>query len=126
VVWHRYYVSGLGEIALGSGTITTSVNFSFLAEHDPVFVQLAAAAERSFISDPNTTLIKLRQLGEAIAQDLAARCNIRFDERTNASQSFNPKYFGKSLSRRINCWMARAESGINFGGEFGGGVVRKD
>ncbi|UUA71795.1 type I restriction-modification system endonuclease [Cellvibrio sp. QJXJ] len=59
-----------------------STNFDFLQEHDPVFVQLAAAAERSFISDPNTTLIKLRQLGEAIAQDLAARCNIRFDERT--------------------------------------------
>lgn len=59
-----------------------STNFGFLAEHDPVFVQLATAAERSFISDPNTTLIKLRQLGEAIAQDLAARCNIRFDERT--------------------------------------------
>lgn len=60
-----------------------SDNFDFLQEHDPVFVQLAAAAERSFISDPNTTLIKLRQLGEAIAQDLAARCNIRFDERTS-------------------------------------------
>lgn len=59
-----------------------STNFDFLHEHDPVFVQLAAVAERSFISDPNTTLIKLRQLGEAIAQDLAARCNIRFDERT--------------------------------------------
>lgn len=59
-----------------------TTNFDFLQEHDPVFVQLAAAAERSFISDPNTTLIKLRQLGEAIAQDLAVRCNIRFDDRT--------------------------------------------
>ena len=65
-----------------SGSTITSINFGFLAEHDPIFHQLAAAAERSFISDPNTTLIKLRQLGEAIAQDLAARCNIRFDERT--------------------------------------------
>jgi type I restriction enzyme R subunit len=59
-----------------------TTNFDFLQEHDPVLVQLAAAAERSFISDPNTTLIKLRQLGEAIAQDLAVRCNIRFDDRT--------------------------------------------
>jgi len=59
-----------------------SANFGFLAEHDAVFVQLAAAAERAFISDPNTTLIKLRQLGEALAQDLAARCNIHFDVRT--------------------------------------------
>lgn len=60
-----------------------STNFGFLAEHDAIFVQLAAAAERAFVSDPNTTLIKLRQLGEAIAQDLALRCNIRFDERTS-------------------------------------------
>ena len=59
-----------------------TTNFDYLKEHDPIFHQLAAAAERSFISDPNTTLIKLRQLGEAIAQDLAARCGIKFDERT--------------------------------------------
>lgn len=57
-----------------------SANFDFLQEHDPVFVQLATA--HSFISDPNITIIKLRQLGEAIAQYLAVRCNIRFDERT--------------------------------------------
>lgn len=60
----------------------TESNFDFLKEHDPVFVHLASAAENSFISDPNTTLIKLRQLGEAIAQDLASRCGISFDERT--------------------------------------------
>lgn len=60
-----------------------TTNFDYLKEHDPIFHQLAAAAERSFISDPNTTLIKLRQLGEAIAQDLASRCGIKFDERTS-------------------------------------------
>ena len=57
-------------------------NFDFLAEHSPVFLQLAAAAERAFASDPNTTLIKLRQLGEALAQDLAARAGIAFDDTT--------------------------------------------
>ncbi len=36
-------------------------NFNFLSEHDPIFLQLASAAERAFSSDPNTTLIKLRQ-----------------------------------------------------------------
>lgn len=44
-------------------------NFSFLSEHYSLFVQLA---ERTFASDPNTTLIKLRQFGEALAQHLAA------------------------------------------------------
>lgn len=60
-----------------------SSNFDFLKEHDPVFIQLACAAEQSFSADPNTTLIKLRQLGEAFAQDMAARCGIEFDEKTS-------------------------------------------
>lgn len=55
-------------------------NFDFLKEHDPLFFQLASAAENAFASDPNTTLIKLRQLGEALAQDLAARCGVEFDD----------------------------------------------
>lgn len=58
-------------------------NFHFLAEHDPLFVELADSAERAFASDPNTTLIKLRQLGEALAQHLAARAGIDFDEQTS-------------------------------------------
>ncbi|WP_340677734.1 type I restriction-modification system endonuclease, partial [Paraglaciecola sp.] len=64
-------------------TKTTSVNFGFLAEHDPLFVQLASAAENAFFSDPNTTLIKLRQLGEAIAQHIATTINVEFDEQTS-------------------------------------------
>lgn len=59
-----------------------SNNFAFLKEHDPVFLQLASSAERSFASDPNTTLIKLRQLGEALAQDLAVRAGLDFDATT--------------------------------------------
>lgn len=62
-----------------------SSNFAFLKEHDPVFLQLASAAERVFASDPNTTLIKLRQLGEALAQDLAVRASIEFDATTSQS-----------------------------------------
>jgi type I restriction enzyme R subunit len=58
-------------------------NFAFLIEHDPVFLQLACTAEQIFASDPNTTLIKLRQLGEALAQDLATRANITFDATTS-------------------------------------------
>lgn len=57
-------------------------NFWFLKEHDPIFFQLAVTAERAFASDPNTTLIKLRQLGEALIQDMAARCGIQFDDQT--------------------------------------------
>jgi len=62
-----------------------STNFTFLAEHDPLFVELATAAEKSFSSDPNTTLIKLRQLGEALAQHIAARIGIAVEEQTSQS-----------------------------------------
>ena len=61
----------------------TSDNFGFLAEHDPLLVQIAAAAERAFASDPNTTLIKLRQLGEALAQNIAARIGLPADSQTS-------------------------------------------
>lgn len=57
-------------------------NFSFLQNHDPIFYQLAHNAEVVFATDPNTTLIKLRQFGEAIAQEIAAGAGISFDEQT--------------------------------------------
>ncbi|WP_367104220.1 type I restriction-modification system endonuclease [uncultured Psychrobacter sp.] len=55
-------------------------NFYFMEEHDPIFLELACNAERVFKSDPNTTLIKIRQLGEALAKDLARRNNVIFDK----------------------------------------------
>lgn len=57
-------------------------NLSFLKEHEDVFFELAYGAERSFSSEPNTTLVKLRQLAEAFTQDIAARCCLTFDEQT--------------------------------------------
>lgn len=64
-------------------------NFSFLKEHSPLFAQLGRTAEQVFSSDPNTTLIKLRQLAEALAQDLAVRFGIAFSiETTQADLLF--------------------------------------
>ncbi len=53
-------------------------NFEFLKAHGDWFYNLAASAERNFASDPNTTLIKMRQLGEAVAQSIAARVGVNF------------------------------------------------
>lgn len=50
-----------------------SSNFAFLATQDERFARLGALAERYFADDPPATLIKLRQLGEFIAKDVAAR-----------------------------------------------------
>ena len=71
-----------GEQFKGWNMVQSS-NFAFLNEHDPVFHQLASMAEQVFASDPNTTLIKLRQLGEALAQDLASRAGIDLEASTN-------------------------------------------
>ncbi|GAB3373256.1 type I restriction-modification system endonuclease [Spongiibacter taiwanensis] len=58
-------------------------NFWFLEEHQSILLQLTTSAENAFYSDPNTTLIKLRQFGEALAQDLAMRAGIEFDNTTS-------------------------------------------
>ena len=54
----------------------TSVNFSFLADHDPLLESVAAQAERYALSDANASLIKLRMLGEMLAQQAAAYAGI--------------------------------------------------
>lgn len=64
-------------------------NFDFMQEHNPIFLELAINAERVFKSDPNTTLIKMRQLGEALAQDLATKNNIPFDREVSQVQLIN-------------------------------------
>ena len=85
---------------MAGSTQPTPSNFSFLEEHDPLFLHLAKSAESAFSSDPNTTLIKLRQLGEALAQHIAAHYGIESDEplsqndllyRLNRELNFDPK-----------------------------------
>lgn len=51
-------------------------NFSFLKAHDPQLVRLGLLAERYFADDPNTCLLKLRQLAEMLAQVTASRVGI--------------------------------------------------
>jgi len=53
-----------------------SANFGFLLGHDPLLDHLGALAERYFADDPSTCLMKLRQLGEALAQRTAAHAGL--------------------------------------------------
>jgi len=48
-------------------------NFSFLKVHDEQLVRFGMLAERYFPDDPNTSLLKLRQFGEVLAQLVARR-----------------------------------------------------
>lgn len=57
-------------------TPRTSSNFAFLAAHDALLDHLAALAERYFVDDPATCLVKLRQFGEVLAQRTAAKAGM--------------------------------------------------
>ncbi|WP_424891162.1 DEAD/DEAH box helicase family protein [Streptomyces sp. XH2] len=56
----------------------TSRNFGFLYEHLPLLVAYGAAAEANVFADPNTSLLKSRQFGEALASDLVRRGRVPF------------------------------------------------
>tara|TARA_R110002167_G_scaffold159918_2_gene355645 strand:+ start:95 stop:3505 length:3411 start_codon:yes stop_codon:yes gene_type:complete len=51
-------------------------NFDFLKHHDELLVRLAQTAEACFVPDPNTTLVKMRQLGEELARTIASRVGV--------------------------------------------------
>jgi type I restriction enzyme, R subunit len=51
-------------------------NFAFLRPHDEQLVRLGRLAERYFPEDPNTCLLKLRQLAELLAQLTATRVGV--------------------------------------------------
>jgi type I restriction enzyme R subunit len=53
--------------------VPSKTNFGFLKPHDEQLVRLGRLAERYFPEDPNTCLLKLRQLSELLAQLTASR-----------------------------------------------------
>jgi len=57
-------------------TKSSSANFGFLEKHNAQLVRLGGLAERYFADDPGTCLIKLRQFGELLAQQIAARAGV--------------------------------------------------
>ena len=53
-----------------------SLNFAHLRPYDEQLFRLGSLAERYFPDDPNTALLKLRQLGEWLAQQVASRFGV--------------------------------------------------
>lgn len=51
-------------------------NFNHLKAHDEQLVRLGLLAERYFPEDPNTCLLKLRQLAELLAQLIASKVGL--------------------------------------------------
>lgn len=51
-------------------------NFAHLNVHGDQLLKLGLLAERYFQDDPNTSLLKLRQLAELLAQETAANLGL--------------------------------------------------
>jgi type I restriction enzyme R subunit len=81
--------------------LTQITNFEFLRDHDFLLLQLATTAESAFVADPNTTLLKLRQLGEALAQDIASRVGIEVEARATQLDLLRKIQNEVSLAREV-------------------------
>lgn len=77
-------------------------NFSFLELPEPQAYRLAILAERYFVDDPNTSLIKLRQLSELIAQLSASRFGMVVSPADNLSDVLRRLKFECNLPRDVN------------------------
>ena len=69
-----------------SGAEGLTTNFACLAEHDGQLLRIGMLAERYFAEDPNTCLLKLRQLAELLAQITATYAGIYEDPDENQYQ----------------------------------------
>ena len=78
-----------------------SANFSFLAVHDAQLVRLGALAERYFKYDPNTSLLKLRQYGETLAQLVAAKVGLFRDAQEPQSDLLRRLAFDRVIPREV-------------------------
>lgn len=56
-------------------------NFTQLKKHDEQLLRLGLLAERYFPDDPNTSLLKLRQFAELLAQHVAANVGVPLEEK---------------------------------------------
>jgi type I restriction enzyme R subunit len=78
-----------------------SSNFKFLAAQDERLARLGALAERYFFDDAPSTLIKLRQLVEFIAKDVAARHGLLPSESVTFDEVLRTLKFKSVLPREI-------------------------
>ncbi|MEM6190682.1 DUF4145 domain-containing protein [Shewanella scandinavica] len=76
-------------------------NFDFLKHHDELLLRLAQTAEWCFIPDPNTTLLKMRQLGEELAKNIAARVGVACGQGINQVDLLRSLDYSLKLEQRI-------------------------
>jgi hypothetical protein len=92
-----FAVTQFSGASLGVTATSSRLNFGFLARYDPALLTVAVRAEQYFSADPVTCLMKLRQFGELVAQQVAAHG--RLCSRSTASATMRRKF----------CHLCRAE-----------------
>jgi type I restriction enzyme R subunit len=76
-------------------------NFEFLKQHDELLFRLAETAERCYASDPNTSLIKMRQLAEALAQNIAASVGVEYGKNVKQIDLLNNLEYTLKLADNV-------------------------
>jgi type I restriction enzyme R subunit len=79
-----------------------SANFGFLKRHREPLFTLAALAEHYFRTDPNTCLYKLRQFGELMAKDIAARAGLLNDREQSQAMVIGAIGRGRYWTTRLS------------------------
>jgi len=78
-----------------------TANFRHLRSYDEQLFRLGVLAERYFPDDPNTALLKLRQLGELLAQHLASRFGVELRIEETQQQLVQRLAFEGVLDREV-------------------------
>ena len=78
-----------------------STNFLHLQSYDEQLFRLGVLAEKYFPDDPNTALLKLRQLGELLAQHLASRFAVELRIEETQQQLVQRLAFEGVLDREV-------------------------
>ena len=76
VAFRRRAIDRAGRRSIIPKMASLQTNFAMLETHDVHLVRLGLLAERYFPGDPNTALLKLRQLTELLAQHVATRVGV--------------------------------------------------
>lgn len=105
-------------------SIRRQSNFSQLKAHDEQLERLGLLAERYFADDPNTCLLKLRQLTEGMAQSVASRVakidkleaqRVALAEKLQAMAKPAARDLKKWDEKSLRSFVERYKSEIEFG-----------
>lgn len=91
-------------------------NFSVLSCHDEQLLRLGMLAEKYFADDPNTCLLKLRQLAESLTQMLAARACLYVSQEETQYDLLRRSQDNGVLPREVYQMFGRATRLCDFDG----------